>query len=89
MCGQAAGSGEHVFPAALGGRRINKKIYCTKHDNGYSSLVADLASQVDGGFMSCTIKPTSDSERLQPLLSRRSRHQTHRPLWPNNGHSAV
>lgn len=47
VCSQAAGSGEHVFPAALGGRRINRKIYCTKHDNGYSSLVADLANQVD------------------------------------------
>jgi hypothetical protein len=47
VCGQAAGSGEHVFPAALGGRRINRKIYCTKHDNGYSSLVAELANQVD------------------------------------------
>jgi hypothetical protein len=47
VCGQAAGSGEHVFPAALGGRRINKNIYCTTHDNGYSSLVAYLANQVD------------------------------------------
>lgn len=47
VCGEAAGSGEHVFPAALGGRRINKNIYCTKHDNGYSGLVADLANQVD------------------------------------------
>jgi hypothetical protein len=47
VCGQAAGSGEHVFPAALGGRRTNKNIYCTKHDNGYSSLVSDLANQVD------------------------------------------
>lgn len=47
VCGQAAGSGEHVFPAALGGRRINKNIYCPKHDNGYSSLVIELASQVD------------------------------------------
>lgn len=47
VCGQAAGSGEHVFPAALGGRRTNKNIYCTKHDNGYSGLVAALAGQVD------------------------------------------
>jgi hypothetical protein len=47
VCGQPAGSGEHVFPAALGGRRINKNIYCTTHDNGYSSLIADLANQVD------------------------------------------
>jgi len=47
VCGKAAGSGEHVFPAALGGRRTNKNIYCTEHDNGYSSLVGDLANQMD------------------------------------------
>jgi hypothetical protein len=47
VCGKAAGSREHIFPAALGGRRTNKSIYCTKHDNGYSSLVADLANQMD------------------------------------------
>lgn len=47
VCGKAAGSGEHVFPAALGGRRTNKNIYCAKHDNGYSGLVADLANQVE------------------------------------------
>lgn len=47
VCNQAAGSGEHIFPAALGGRRINKNIYCTTHDNGYSSLVAALANQMD------------------------------------------
>lgn len=47
ICGLAAGSGEHVFPAALGGRRTNKNIYCTTHDNGYSSLVNVLAKQLD------------------------------------------
>jgi len=47
ICGGPAGSGEHVFPASLGGRRTNKNIYCTTDDNGYSSLVADLANQLD------------------------------------------
>lgn len=47
VCGKAAGSGEHVFPAALGGRRTNKNIYCATHDNSYSSLVAVLANQLD------------------------------------------
>jgi hypothetical protein len=28
ICGGRAGSGEHVFPAVLGGRRINNGIYC-------------------------------------------------------------
>ncbi|WP_057380183.1 hypothetical protein [Pseudomonas aeruginosa] len=47
VCGQAAGSGEHVFPAALGGRRVNSGIYCPKHDNSYSGLVGEIAGQLD------------------------------------------
>ena len=47
VCGQAAGSGEHVFPAALGGRRVNSGIYCPKHDNSYSGLVSEIAGQLD------------------------------------------
>ena len=46
ICGGPAGSGEHVFPASLGGRRTNKGIYCKKHDNGYGSLVGGLAEQM-------------------------------------------
>jgi hypothetical protein len=47
VCGGAAGSGEHVFPASLGGRRVNRGIYCSTHDNGYSDLVFELANQLD------------------------------------------
>lgn len=47
VCGNAAGSREHVFPAALGGRRMNSGIYCTTHDNGYSGLVREIAGQLD------------------------------------------
>lgn len=47
VCSGPAGSGEHVFPASLGGRRINRGIYCTTHDNGYSGLVNELAGQLD------------------------------------------
>lgn len=36
-----------MFPASLGGRRTNKGIYCTNHDNGYSILVSELAGQLD------------------------------------------
>lgn len=46
ICDNAAGSGEHIFPAALGGRRTNKGIYCTKHDGGFSPLVNALATQM-------------------------------------------
>lgn len=47
VCGNAAGSKEHVFPASFGGRRTDKGIYCSTHDNGYSSLVNVLANQLD------------------------------------------
>lgn len=47
VCGKTAGSGEHVFPASLGGRRINSGIYCSSHDNSYSGLVSEIADQLD------------------------------------------
>lgn len=69
VCSQAAGSGEHVFPAALGGRRTNKNIYCAKHDNGYSRLVADLASQLD--FLNAMLGVFPDhSDEVKSVLAR-------------------
>lgn len=47
VCGKTAGSREHVFPAALGGRRTNSGIYCPEHDNSYSGLVNEIAGQLD------------------------------------------
>lgn len=44
--GGAAGSHEHVFPAALGGRRTNKGIYCGVHNNAYSGLAAIMTEQL-------------------------------------------
>ncbi|WP_257811962.1 HNH endonuclease [Burkholderia glumae] len=46
ICGGGAGSHEHVFPAALGGRRTNKGIYCTPHNNGFGRHVAELQEQL-------------------------------------------
>lgn len=46
ICDNAAGSHEHVFPAALGGRRTNKGIYCTTHNNGFGRHVAELEKQL-------------------------------------------
>ncbi len=46
ICGGPTGSREHVFPAALGGRRTNKGIYCGPHNGDYSPLAAVLASQL-------------------------------------------
>jgi hypothetical protein len=46
ICGVAANSREHVFPAALGGRRTNKGIYCETHNGGYSDLADIVATQM-------------------------------------------
>ncbi|HEV7165726.1 MAG TPA: hypothetical protein VGO35_10080 [Gammaproteobacteria bacterium] len=44
LCDKLAGSKEHIFPAALGGRRVDKGIYCEQHNNQLGQL-ADLLSQ--------------------------------------------
>lgn len=46
ICGGRAGSREHVFPAALGGRRTNKGIYCGPHNNAYSGLARTITEQL-------------------------------------------
>ncbi|WP_375576303.1 hypothetical protein [Paracidovorax oryzae] len=45
--GGLAGSGEHIFPAAFGGRRTNKGIYCTKHNNEFGRHVKALLESMD------------------------------------------
>ncbi len=44
--GGPAGSGEHIFPASLGGLRVNNGIYCGRHNNAYGSLAAVLTNQL-------------------------------------------
>lgn len=46
ICGGPAKSSEHIFPAALGGRRTNRGIYCQTHNNGFGSLVTRLETQL-------------------------------------------
>ena len=46
ICGVAANSGEHIFPAALGGRRVDRGIYCGTHNNGFSTLADVLSRQL-------------------------------------------
>jgi hypothetical protein len=46
ICGEHANSREHVFPASLGGRTVNKGIYCASHNNSFSPMVAVLAEQM-------------------------------------------
>lgn len=47
ICGNRAGSREHTFPAAFGGRRTNNGIYCTKHNNDFGRHVAALLDSMD------------------------------------------
>ena len=46
ICGGPTGSREHIFPAALGGRRTNKGIYCAGHNNDYSDLAGIISGQL-------------------------------------------
>lgn len=46
LCEKPAGTGEHLFPAAMGGRRENQGIYCGEHNGGFSGLVNLLIEQV-------------------------------------------
>lgn len=46
ICGDAANSREHIFPAALGGLRVNRGIYCEQHNNGFSGLADVLSRQL-------------------------------------------
>lgn len=46
ICGGPSKSNEHIFPAALGGRRTNRGIYCQVHNNGFGVLVARLETQL-------------------------------------------
>ncbi|HKY52938.1 MAG TPA: hypothetical protein VJM08_01480, partial [Anaerolineales bacterium] len=46
ICGEPAKSNEHIFPAALGGRRTNRGIYCHDHNIGFGKLVTRLEAQL-------------------------------------------
>lgn len=46
ICGEPAKSNEHIFPAALGGRRTNRGIYCHDHNIGFGKLVVRLETQL-------------------------------------------
>lgn len=46
FCDKPAGSKEHVFPAALGGRRVDKGIFCETDNNAMGSVAATLAEQL-------------------------------------------
>jgi hypothetical protein len=65
ICGGRAGSREHIFPAALGGRRTNKGIYCGTHNEGFSPLAAVLSSQLTAINALLGVRPDHDDEPRQ------------------------
>lgn len=58
MCGNPAGSREHVFPAAFGGRRKNKGIYCDDHNKGLGHHVKELMKALS--YFNATLGVRSD-----------------------------
>lgn len=47
ICNNTANSREHIFPAAFGGRVVNKSIYCSFHNGAYSRHVVSLDKELD------------------------------------------
>lgn len=72
VCDEPAGSGEHVFPASMGGRRINKNIYCSEHDNSYSNLVEELVRQFD--FLNAMLGVVRDHSKEAKSTRAREMH---------------
>lgn len=66
VCGGPAGSGEHLFPASLGGRRVNNGIYCKRHNNDYGALAAKLSNQLAFFNAQFRIRNTR-TKQIQPV----------------------
>lgn len=47
ICSNIANSKEHIFPAAFGGRVVNKGIYCSFHNGAFSRHVDSLDKELD------------------------------------------
>ena len=47
ICNNTANSREHIFPAAFGGRVVNKSIYCSTHNGEFSRHVVSLDKELD------------------------------------------
>lgn len=49
------------MPAALGGRRTNKGIYCDVHNNAYAGLVDELSRQLEAFNALLGVHPDRDA----------------------------
>jgi len=71
ICGLPASSREHLFPAALGGRRTNKGIYCHDHNNAYGPVLEPLVAQL--AFFNAQLNVVGDranAVRPVPLIEK-------------------
>ncbi|MCD2175066.1 HNH endonuclease [Rhizobium sp. C4] len=67
ICNKVAGSREHVFPAALGGRRTNKQIYCGPHNNGFGPLASIIAHQLKPINALLAVRPDR-ADKAEPFI---------------------
>jgi hypothetical protein len=65
ICGQRARSKEHIFPAALGGRRKDKGIYCEPHNKGFSPLAAIITDQLKAINALLAVRPDRSGVRAK------------------------
>ncbi|MBB3917979.1 hypothetical protein CO660_24905 [Rhizobium sp. L9] len=67
ICDKVAGSREHIFPAALGGRRTNKQIYCGPHNNGFGPLASIIAQQLKPINALLAVRPDR-ADKAEPFV---------------------
>lgn len=61
LCTEPTKTKEHIFPAAMGGRRENSKIYCEHHNNRLGELVPVLQKQL--AFANALIAVRGDRDK--------------------------
>ena len=77
ICRGRAGSREHIFPAALGGRRVNKGIYCGEHNQGFGPLASILSYQLTPLNALLGVRPDHDDQPRQLTATNPSDGQTY------------
>ena len=80
ICSNIANSREHIFPAAFGGRVVNKSIYCSFHNGAYSRHVDSLDKELDILNSAIGVIPDRKSEEYMKLAS-----PTALDMAPNSG----
>ncbi|MDN4571848.1 hypothetical protein DBB29_24630 [Pandoraea cepalis] len=68
VCGEPAGSKEHLWPAVLGGRVTARRIYCQTHNRRYGALVAQLGERLQPFNGMLGVVPDNDKQmRRTPM----------------------